>query len=84
MRKFLFLLRRKTLGFESEGLEFEPVGTENIPSVLAAPISAGLCAYGEVYLLSLEDFYNMIEILQVRSENERRSYEAIQKKSKEK
>ena len=47
----------------------------NIPALFATPVSAGLCQYGDIYRLSLDDFLNMNEILLVKSENERRLYE---------
>jgi len=43
---------------------------------------AGICSYRDVHDLSLEDFYLMNEILQVKNENERRAHKAIERASK--
>ena len=73
-------MSRKAIKIKSSILNFEIVETENIPMILSAPISFGLCHYGAVHALSLEDFYNMNEILSVKFENERRAQKAAERK----
>ncbi len=46
------------------------------------PIDAGLCSYGDIYTLSIDDFANMNEILMVRSENEKRARAVEERKRK--
>lgn len=53
----------------------------NFPAILAPAISAGMCNYKDIYVLSLEDFINMNEILMVNNENERRAHRAAERKS---
>lgn len=76
------MFNRQVPEFTEVELNFKPVQTINIPPVLAWPIMAGLCTYKDIYELSLEDFYNMNEILQVKHENEYRSHQAIEKETK--
>ena len=81
MRKFYRCFVRKSLKFETsnENIDYTPVNCENIHPLLVAPIVNGLCKYGSIYTLSLEDFFDMNEILMVKFENERRANEAMNK-----
>ena len=82
MRKFFGCYLRENVKTSEEELDFKPVGVKNFPPILVAPISEGLCAYKDIYELSLEDFINMNEIVMVKHENERRARKAAEKKSK--
>lgn len=42
----------------------------------------GICSYADVHRLSLEDFYNMNEILQIKHENERLAEKAAAREQK--
>ena len=73
MCQFFGCFIRKDVKVSRQRLGFEPVEVQNFPAILMPPISAGLCDYEAVHRLSLEDFFNMNELLAVKHENEYRA-----------
>ncbi len=56
--------------------------TVNIAPFLSIPIDAGLCNFGDVHKLDIDDFADMNEILMIRAENNRRAEVAAKAKRK--
>ena len=49
------------------------MSTVNVPPIFAAPLGAGMCTMTELHeSVTLDDVLDMVEVLQVRAENERR------------
>ena len=75
-RQFYRLFARKKLKLGSPSPGFTAMTTVNLPPFISGPIDAGLCLYGDIKSLDIDDFANMNEILAVRQENQRRSEKA--------
>ena len=81
--KFCGVLTRRRLQAQRPGLDFNPVYPLGIAPFFARVIDAGLCSYRDCRdTLSLDEVCDLNEVLVARVENERRSDEAAERRSK--
>ena len=71
--------RRKRLEFNSRKLTWEPARAVNIDEMLYAPVAAGMWKQHELWdgTYVLDDLWDILELMSVQQENERRSMDAI-------
>ena len=69
---------RKRLSFLSRGLGFIPAEAPNIDEIAFLPVAAGFWRQHELWdgTYTLDDLLDILELIQVRNENERRIKEA--------